>query len=74
MTEGGADKRAGMPERPRGAGDGIAEATGVERQADKARGEKAGEEAQRLMEEVLRRENMRLVSLLEEYQRLKRTS
>jgi RNA-directed DNA polymerase len=47
-----------MPERPRGAGDGIAEATGVERQADKARREEAGAEALKLMEEVLRRENM----------------
>ncbi|MGH7676098.1 MAG: group II intron reverse transcriptase/maturase, partial [Gemmatimonadales bacterium] len=54
-----AAKRAGRPERPRGAGDGIAEATGVERQADTARGEHAGAEAQELMEEVLRRENMK---------------
>ena len=48
-----------MPERPRGAGDGIAEATGVERQADTARGGEAGGEAPMLMEEVLRRENMK---------------
>jgi RNA-directed DNA polymerase len=58
MTEGGADKRAGKPERPRGAGDGIAEAAGVERQADKVRRGEAGVEAQGLMEEVLRRENV----------------
>ena len=58
-TEGGADKRAGMPERPRGAGDGIAEATRVERQADEARGEQTGAEALKLMEEVVRRENLK---------------
>jgi RNA-directed DNA polymerase len=58
MHEGGAAGRAGMPERPRTPGDGIAQGTGFERQAGTARGENAGDEAPMLMEEVLRRENL----------------
>ena len=48
-----------MPERPWGGGAGSAETPGVERQADEARGEQAGAEAQMLMEEVVRRENLK---------------
>ena len=47
-----------MPERPRGAGGGTAEGSGVERQARPARGGRAGEGTPLLMEEVLRRENV----------------
>jgi RNA-directed DNA polymerase len=58
MPETGADKRAERPERPRKVGGGTAEDTGFERQADTARQGKAGDETSRLMEEVLRRENI----------------
>ena len=56
MHERDAEKStAERPERTRGAGDGIAEAAGVERQTGTARQENAGEGAPKLMEEVLRR-------------------
>jgi RNA-directed DNA polymerase len=58
MSEAGADKKAGMPERPRSVGDGIAEGTGIARQADTARQDKAGDEPSMLMEVALRRENV----------------
>jgi RNA-directed DNA polymerase len=58
MTDEGADKQAGMPERPRRAGDGIAEGKGTARQADTARIGPAGDEASLLMEQVVRRENL----------------
>jgi len=58
MSEEGADKKAEMPERPRKAGGGTAEDTGFERQADTAHRGNAGDETSRLMEEVLRRENV----------------
>jgi len=49
---------AEMPERPRRAGGGTAEDTGIERQADAARGGTAGDDPAMLMDEVVRRENM----------------
>lgn len=58
MTDEGADKQAGMPERPRRAGDGIAEGKGAARQADTARIGPTGDEASLLMEQVVRRENL----------------
>ena len=58
MSEAGADKKAGMPERPRKVGDGIAEGTGIARQTDTARQDKAGDEPSMLMEVALRRENV----------------
>ena len=58
MTDEGADKQAGMPERPRRAGDGIADGKGTARQADTARIGPAGDEASLLMEQVVRRENL----------------
>ena len=48
-----------MPEQPRRAGGGTAEGKGVERQAHTVRREQAGEETSMLMEEVVRRENMK---------------
>ena len=47
-----------MPEGSRRVGGGTAEGTGRERQAHAARGENAGDETTKLMEEVLRRENL----------------
>jgi RNA-directed DNA polymerase len=59
MHEGDAEKStAERPERARGADGGTVEATEVERQAGTAREENAGEGAPKLMEEVLRRENL----------------
>lgn len=58
MDERDADKRTEMSERPRRAGGGTAEGTGVERQAPTARGEIAGAKPTELTEEVLRRENL----------------
>ena len=58
MSEEDAAKKAEMPERPRKVGGGTAEDTGFERQADTAHRENAGDETSRLMEEVLRRENV----------------
>jgi RNA-directed DNA polymerase len=59
MHEGDAEKStAERPERARGAGDGIAEAAGIERQTGTAREENAGEGTPMLLEEVLRRETM----------------
>ena len=46
MSETGADKKAGMPERPRKVGDGIAEETGIARQTDSAHREDAGDWSQ----------------------------
>jgi hypothetical protein len=51
-------KRAERPERPRKAGGGTADGTGIECQARPARGEPVGDETPKLMEEVLRRENV----------------
>ena len=80
MHEADADKRAEKPERPRGAGGGTAEARGHERQAGTANEEDTGDETRKLIEEVLRRENIKaahdaltrmgLVSFLAEHQRL----
>ena len=56
-----------MPERPRRAGGGTAEGTGVERQARPARGGETGDGTPLLMEEVLRRENV-----FAAYERVKR--
>jgi len=58
MSEEDADQKAEMPERPRKVGGGTAEDTGFERQADTAHRGNAGDETSRLMEEVLRRENV----------------
>ena len=58
MSERDADKRAEMPERPRGGGGGTAEGPGFVRYADTARDEHAGDGAPSLMEEVLCRENL----------------
>lgn len=58
MSERDADKRAERPERPRRAGRGTADGSGVERQTLAARSEQAGDETSSLFEEVLRRENM----------------
>ena len=54
-----ADKRAERPERAGRVGGGTAEGTGAGRQAVPASGEKAGDGAPGLMEEVLRRENLK---------------
>ena len=67
MHEAGADTRAEMPGPPRKAGDGIAEDTGLVRQACAGPAESGGEEAPGLMEEVVSREN-----LLEAYRRVVR--
>src|SRR5437867_12825540 len=58
MSEEDADQKAEMPERPRKVGGGTAEDTGFERQADTAHRGNAGDETSRLMEDVLRRENV----------------
>ena len=67
MPEAGADTRAGKPGPPRKAGDGIAENTGLARQAGTAPNEEAGDESAMLMEQVVCREN-----LLAAYQRVVR--
>ena len=67
MSEAGADKKAGMPERPRKVGGGTAEGTGLARQVDTARQDKVGDGTPLLMEEVLRRENV-----FAAYERVKR--
>ena len=56
--DGDAGKRAATPERSREAGDGIAEVAGSERQASADCSAKESEEAPRLLEEVLCRENV----------------
>jgi len=58
MREGDVGRRAEMPERAREAGAGSADGHGVDRQTHTACGEKAGDETSKLMEEVLRRENV----------------
>ena len=58
MREGDVESRAEMPERTRRAGGGTAGGTGTERQARTAGREEAGDGARKLMEEVLRRENL----------------
>ena len=58
MDERDAGKRAERPERAGRVGGGTAEGTGAARQAVRAPGEQAGDEAVELMEEVLRRENL----------------
>ena len=83
MNERDADKKAERPERAGRVGGRTAESTGAARQAFVAPGEKAGDEALGLMEEVLRRENlmaayrmpnqMGLVSLPHEHQKLARS-
>ena len=60
MREVDADKRAEKPERPCGAGGGTAKARGSERQAGTANEADTGDETRKLIEEVLRRENIRL--------------
>ncbi len=82
MDETDAVKKAEKLERAGRAGGGTAERTGAARQAAMASGEQAGDEALGLMEEVLRRENLKaallsrmgLVSLVQEKQRLASTS
>jgi len=77
-----AGKKAEKLERAGRAGGGTAERTGAARQASVAPGEQAGDEALGLMEEVLRRENLKaallsrmgLVSLVQEKKRLASTS
>jgi RNA-directed DNA polymerase len=60
MDRGGADKKAERPERAGRVGGGTAESTGAgARQATGASGEKAGDGASALMEEVLRGENLK---------------
>jgi RNA-directed DNA polymerase len=54
-----ADKKAEKPERAGKAGGGTAEPTGAVRQAAWAPGDHAGDEALGLMEEVLRRDNLK---------------
>lgn len=58
MSDGDADKRAGMPEGGRGDGGGTARATAATRQALTARQDQARDGAQSLMEEVLHRDNV----------------
>ncbi len=58
MNERDAGERAERPERTGRLGGGTAEGTGAARQAFRAPGEQAGDEALGLMEEVLRRENL----------------
>ena len=86
MSEKDAVQKAEKPERSRKVGGGTAEGTTPARQALTARGEEAKAEAPSLMEEVLRRENVRpaykrvvptrylrahgLLSFLEEHRRL----
>ncbi len=58
QREGDVGSRAEMPERPAGESGGTARAVGLERQARTAWEENAGAGTERLMEEVLRRENV----------------
>jgi len=58
MAEGDTGKRAGMPERPRRVGDGIAERKGNECQTATACNGHAGDGSAELMEEVCARENL----------------
>lgn len=58
MGERDAGKKAEKPERPRRAGGGTAQGTGIARQASTAHQDQAGDGAQLLMERVLRRENI----------------
>jgi len=82
MSETDAVKKAEKLERTGRKGGGTAESTGSVRQTFVAPGEQAGDEALGLMEEVLRRENLKaallsrmgLVSLVQEKQRLASTS
>jgi len=67
MHEAGADSRAEMPGPPPRVGDGIAESTGLARQACAGRTDEGGDEASLLMEEVVSRENLVLA-----YRRVKR--
>jgi RNA-directed DNA polymerase len=60
MRDGDAGKKAERPERPRGGGDGIAEPRAIERQTRTAYNDKTGDETPKLMEEVLRRENIKV--------------
>ena len=57
--EGDVGSRAERPERPGGEGGGTARPAGLERQARTAWEENAGAGTERLMEEVLRRENVK---------------
>lgn len=59
MHEGDADQRAERPERARAIGGGTAEGPGAARQTGTARREDVREETPLLMEEVLRRENVK---------------
>ena len=58
MSEGGAGKKAEMPERTRRVGGGTSEGMGIARQADTAREEYAGDGAPMLMDKVCARENL----------------
>jgi RNA-directed DNA polymerase len=58
VDERDAGTKAEKPERPREAGGGTAEVTGIERQASTAGEGEAGEESLLLMEAALRRENL----------------
>lgn len=60
MHEPDADKQAAMPGPPARAGDGIAEGSGLARPTCAGRTEQAGDEALRLMDKVVSRENMLL--------------
>jgi RNA-directed DNA polymerase len=59
MSEEGVEQKAEKPERTRKVGGGTAEGTGPARQALAARGEETESEAPLLIEEVLRRENVK---------------
>jgi len=67
MHEAGADSRAEMPGPPPRVGDGIAESTGLARQACAGPTDADGEKASLLMEEVVSRENLWVA-----YRRVKR--
>jgi retron-type reverse transcriptase len=58
MTEGGAESRAEMSEQPQRMKDGIPQELRIERQAATAAKDKTGPRTDKLMEEVLRRENL----------------
>jgi RNA-directed DNA polymerase len=58
MREGGLESRAGKPERPVSGSGGTANRAGDDGQARAACKDKSGDEAQELIQEVLRRENM----------------
>ncbi len=78
MSEADADQKAEMPEQTPKVGGGTAEGRGRARQTDAARDDEAGNGQPGLLEEVLRRENLKagwfrrlgLVSLPEENRRL----